>query len=138
MVKGVNNMLDHSQLFGNTWPGAYSALCFSCGYFAYDQLDMLKYRLYSGWIPSILAHHLVLLICFTLALYRNVTINYLILTLVCEVHGIFIKLLCHHLMFISLVISAWYLMTCKWKSIVFPLLHILTSLEERLQCLKVP
>ncbi|KAG8054606.1 hypothetical protein GUJ93_ZPchr0001g31038 [Zizania palustris] len=29
-------------------------------------------------------HHLILLIFFTLALYRNVTINYLILTLVCE------------------------------------------------------
>ncbi|KAL5076527.1 hypothetical protein RYX36_015511 [Vicia faba] len=51
---------------------------------------MLHYRLYSGWIPSILVHHLVLLICFTLALYRNVTINYLILTLICELHSIFL------------------------------------------------
>lgn len=82
---GSNGMFEHSQLFGGTWPWAYPALCFSCGYFAYDQLDMLQYRLYSGWIPSILLHHLILLICFTLALYRNVTINYLILTLICEV-----------------------------------------------------
>jgi hypothetical protein len=82
---GPNEMFEHSQLFGGTWPWAYPALCFSCGYFAYDQLDMLHYRLYSGWIPAILVHHLILLICFTLALYRNVTINYLILTLVCEV-----------------------------------------------------
>lgn len=89
MVKGLNDMFDHAELFGKTWLGAYSALCFSCGYFAYDQLDMLRYRLYSGWIPSILMHHLILLICFTLALYRMVTINYLILTLVCEVHRIF-------------------------------------------------
>ena len=79
-------MFEHEELFGGSWIGAYSALCFSCGYFAYDQLDMLRYRLYSGWIPGILMHHLILLICFTLALYRNVTINYLILSLVCEVH----------------------------------------------------
>ncbi|PQP99638.1 TLC domain-containing protein 2 [Prunus yedoensis var. nudiflora] len=55
-----------------------------------SQWDMLHYGLYSGWIPSILMHHLILLICFTLALYRNVTINYLILTLICELHSIFL------------------------------------------------
>ncbi|CAK9313602.1 unnamed protein product [Citrullus colocynthis] len=87
---GSEGMFEHSQLFGGTWPWAYAALCFSCGYFAYDQWDMLQYRLYSGWIPAILVHHLVLLICFTLALYRNVTINYLILTLICEMHSIFL------------------------------------------------
>ncbi|XP_022992953.1 TLC domain-containing protein 2 [Cucurbita maxima] len=87
---GLDGMFEHSQLFGGTWPWAYAALCFSCGYFAYDQWDMLQYRLYSGWIPAILVHHLVLLICFTLALYRNVTINYLILTLICELHSIFL------------------------------------------------
>ncbi|CAL4946399.1 unnamed protein product [Urochloa decumbens] len=88
--KGLENMFEHEELFGGRWIGAYSALCFSCGYFAYDQLDMLRYRLYSGWIPGILMHHLILLICFTLALYRNVTINYLILSLVCELHSIFL------------------------------------------------
>lgn len=87
-TKGLNEMFDHSELFGGTWPWAYRALCFSCGYFAYDQWDMLRYGLYSGWIPSILVHHLILLICFTLALYRNVTVNYLILTLICEVYPI--------------------------------------------------
>ncbi|RVW17755.1 hypothetical protein CK203_071686 [Vitis vinifera] len=87
---GSNGMFEHSKLVGNTWPWAYPALCFSCGYFAYDQWDMLHYRLYSGWIPSILVHHLLLLVCFTLALYRNVTINYLILTLICELHSIFL------------------------------------------------
>lgn len=85
MRNGSEYIFEHSQLFGGTWPWAYQALCYSCGYFAYDQWDMLHYRLYSGWIPSILMHHLVLLVCFTLALYRNVTINYLILTLICEV-----------------------------------------------------
>lgn len=92
MVNGLSKMLEHKQLFGGTWLGAYAALCFSCGYFAYDQMDMLKYQLYNDLFPSILAHHLVLLICFTLALYRHVTINYLILTLVCELHSIFLHI----------------------------------------------
>lgn len=92
LAKGVDEMFDHSELVGGTWKWAYPALCFSCGYFAYDQWDMLQYRLYSGLIPSILVHHLVLLVCFTLALYRNVTINYLILTLICEVRSTFIRL----------------------------------------------
>ncbi|KAF8404086.1 hypothetical protein HHK36_008964 [Tetracentron sinense] len=90
VTNGVDEMFEHSQLFGGTWPGAYPALCFSCGYFAYDQWDMLHYHLYSGWLPSILVHHLILLVCVTLALYRNVTINYLILTLICELHSIFL------------------------------------------------
>ncbi|CAN6440648.1 unnamed protein product [Victoria cruziana] len=92
MKKGIEEMFEHKQLVDGLWSGAYSTLCFSCGYFAYDQWDMLHYRLYSGWIPSILLHHLVLLICFTLALYRNVTVNYLILSLVCELHSIFLHL----------------------------------------------
>ncbi|KAM7253261.1 hypothetical protein ACFE04_025879 [Oxalis oulophora] len=90
LKNGSYNMFDHSELFGGTWEWAFSGLCLSCGYFAYDQWDMLQYRLYSGLIPSILMHHLILLICFTLALYRNVTINYLILTLICELHSVFL------------------------------------------------
>ncbi|XP_016486142.1 uncharacterized protein LOC107806496 [Nicotiana tabacum] len=86
----INQMFEHSQLVVHTWPGAYTALCFSCGYFAYDQLDMLLYNLYTS--PSILVHHLLLLVCFTLALYKNVTINYLILTLICELHSVFLHL----------------------------------------------
>ncbi|XP_044475562.1 TLC domain-containing protein 2-like [Mangifera indica] len=90
IINGSKTMFEHSQLVGGTWPWAYPALCFSCGYFAYDQWDMLHYRLYSGLIPSILVHHLLLLVCFTLALYRNMTINYLIITLICELHSIFL------------------------------------------------
>ncbi|KAJ4700686.1 TLC domain-containing protein 2 [Melia azedarach] len=85
---GLNGMFEHLELVGAKWLWAYPALCFSCGYFAYDQLDMLVYGLYSSLIPAILVHHLLLLVCFTLALYRNVTINYLILTLICELHSI--------------------------------------------------
>lgn len=90
MTSNAELMFEHSQLVEHTWHGAYAALCVSCGYFAYDQWDMLLYRLYSGLIPAILVHHLLLLLCFTLALYRNVTINYLILTLICEMHSVFL------------------------------------------------
>ncbi|XVF36913.1 hypothetical protein REPUB_Repub19eG0100000 [Reevesia pubescens] len=83
-------MFEHAQLVEGTWPWACQALCFSCGYFAYDQWDMLHYRLYTGFIPTILMHHLILIVCFTLALYRHITINYLILTLICELHSIFL------------------------------------------------
>ncbi|XWS23737.1 hypothetical protein CRYUN_Cryun28dG0041000 [Craigia yunnanensis] len=89
-ITGFKRMFEHTQLVYGTWPWAYQALCFSCGYFAYDQWDMLHYRLYTGFIPAILMHHLILLICFTLALYRHITINYLILTLICELHSIFL------------------------------------------------
>ncbi|XP_074263679.1 uncharacterized protein LOC141586372 [Silene latifolia] len=86
----ASELFEHDQLVRNTWPWAYTALCVSSGYFAYDQWDMLYYRLYTGPFPSILAHHFILLLCFSLALYRNVTINYLILTLICELHSVFL------------------------------------------------
>ncbi|XP_078161165.1 uncharacterized protein LOC144556652 [Carex rostrata] len=90
IMKVLREMFTHEELVTGTLYGAHWALCFSCGYFAYDQLDMLLYRLYSGFIPAILLHHLILLVCFTLALYKDVTINYLILSLVCELHSIFL------------------------------------------------
>ncbi|XWS15133.1 hypothetical protein CRYUN_Cryun35bG0068000 [Craigia yunnanensis] len=89
-ITGFKRMFEHTQLVEGTWPWAYQTLCFSCGYFAYDQGDMLHYQLYTGFIPAILMHHLILLICFTFALYRHITINYLILTLICELHSIFL------------------------------------------------
>eukprot|EP00249_Psilotum_nudum_P008477 c21299_g1_i1 orf=237-1205(-) len=90
--KGPIKMFSYDELFSGIWSGAYTVLCFSCGYFAYDQWDMLYKHLYSPRAPSLLMHHALLLTCFTLALYRKVTINYLILTLVCEMHSIFLHL----------------------------------------------
>ncbi|KAJ3677888.1 hypothetical protein LUZ60_001691 [Juncus effusus] len=89
-IKGARKMFEHEELVNETWYGSYFTLCFSCGYFAYDQLDMIRYRLYTGFIPAILVHHLILLVCFTLALFRNITINYLILSLFCEIHSVFL------------------------------------------------
>lgn len=84
-ISGVKDMLDHEVLFHRTWPGAYTALAISCGYFAYDQWDMIRKHLYSAKAPHLLVHHAVLLTCFTPALQRDLCINYLILTLICEV-----------------------------------------------------
>lgn len=89
---GLTNMLSHDVLFNRTWPGAYTALTISCGYFAYDQWDMIRKHLYSAKAPHLLVHHAVLLTCFTPALQRDLCINYLILTLICEVHSIFLHL----------------------------------------------
>ncbi|KAI5060411.1 hypothetical protein GOP47_0024831 [Adiantum capillus-veneris] len=54
------------------------------------EMRAFLWHLYNPWAPSLLVHHAVLLVCFTLALYREVTINYLILTLFCELHSIFL------------------------------------------------
>ncbi|KAK9111522.1 hypothetical protein Scep_019041 [Stephania cephalantha] len=59
-MTSLEHMFEHAQLFSGMWSGAYQALCFSCGYFAYDQLDMLLYRLYNGYIPAILFHSIFL------------------------------------------------------------------------------
>ncbi|EFJ33444.1 hypothetical protein SELMODRAFT_407236 [Selaginella moellendorffii] len=86
----VAKMLEFESLYSRSWPGAYSVLAFSCGYFAYDQVDMIRRHLYQGWFPPLLVHHWLLLNCFTLALLRNVSINYLVLTLLCEMHSVFL------------------------------------------------
>lgn len=88
--KGLPSMFQHEELFSGVWPGAQVILCFSLGYFVYDQVDMLCSHLYNPWAPSLLVHHAVLLVCFTMAIYRQITINYLILTLFCELHSIFL------------------------------------------------
>ena len=94
--KKGSSMFDHEELFSGAWPGSKFILCFSSGYFVYDQVDMLRRHLYSPSSPSLLVHHAVLLVCFTMALYRQVTINYLILTLFCEVSERFKRLICSY------------------------------------------
>ncbi|CAM6094737.1 unnamed protein product [Calypogeia fissa] len=88
----IGEMWTHEALTGEAWPGAFAVLAASSGYFAYDQWDMLRRGLYKPQAPSLLVHHAVLLICFIAALYKNSCINYLVLTLVCEVHSIFLHL----------------------------------------------
>ncbi|KAL2642048.1 hypothetical protein R1flu_009635 [Riccia fluitans] len=88
--RGLASMWKHEALTQNAWPGALTVLAVSCGYFAYDQWDMIRRRLYKPESPSLLTHHLVLLTCFAVALFKNSCINYLILTLVCELHSIFL------------------------------------------------
>lgn len=81
----MDEMTTHEVLTGKAWPGAFAVLAASSGYFAYDQWDMLRRGLYKPQAPSLLVHHAVLLTCFIIALFKNSCINYLVLTLVCEV-----------------------------------------------------
>ena len=91
-ISGLSNMLSHDVLYNWSWPGAWSVLAISCGYFAYDQWDMIRKHLYSPKAPHLLVHHAVLLTCFSPALQRDLCVNYLILTLLCEVRITLIEL----------------------------------------------
>jgi hypothetical protein len=84
-VFGLEKMSLHEVLYSKPWPGAHITVGISCGYFAYDQWDMLRKHLYDPRSPSRFIHHVILLIYFTLAIYYNNCINYVALTLVCEV-----------------------------------------------------
>ncbi len=85
---GLEKMSLHEVLYSKPWPGAHITVGISCGYFAYDQWDMLRKHLYNPRSPSRFIHHVILLICFTLAIYYNNCINYVTITLVCEVCNI--------------------------------------------------
>ncbi|KAH9555333.1 hypothetical protein CY35_08G108400 [Sphagnum magellanicum] len=91
-VFGLEKMSLHEVLYSKPWPGAHITVGISCGYFAYDQWDMLRKHLYNPRSPSRFIHHVILLICFTLAIYYNNCINYVTLTLVCEVHNVILQL----------------------------------------------
>ncbi|KAG6548235.1 hypothetical protein Mapa_010286 [Marchantia paleacea] len=111
--QGIAQMWRHEVLTQKAWPGAHTVLGFSCGYFAYDQWDMLRRRLYKPRAPSVLTHHLVLLTCFVVALFKNSCINYLILTLVCEVHSVFLHL--RKVMLLAGANRAWgHLLRIEW------------------------
>jgi hypothetical protein len=85
---GLEKMSLHEVLYSKPWPGAHITVGISCGYFAYDQWDMLRKHLYNPRLPSRFMHHVILFICFTLVIYYNNCINYVTLTLVCEVCNI--------------------------------------------------
>ncbi|CAK9881753.1 unnamed protein product [Sphagnum jensenii] len=91
-VFGLKKMSLHEVLYSKPWPGAHIIVGISCGYFAYDQWDMLRKHLYNPRSPSRFIHHVIFLICFTLAIYYNNCINYVTLTLVCEVHNVILQL----------------------------------------------
>ncbi|MCO5589437.1 hypothetical protein L7F22_043404 [Adiantum nelumboides] len=79
----------HQVLMYDAWDGAHVLICCCSGFFAFDLLDLLRSRLHR---PQNLLHHGILLICFNMALLRNVGINYLVFTLICEVHSSFAHL----------------------------------------------
>ncbi|TYZ63290.1 hypothetical protein PybrP1_009079 [[Pythium] brassicae (nom. inval.)] len=58
----------------------------STGYFAYDLWDYVLNRLYVK-APGIVAHHVVILICYISALTKTVGVPLLSLALICELHS---------------------------------------------------
>ncbi|TMW60451.1 hypothetical protein Poli38472_000493 [Pythium oligandrum] len=63
----------------------------STGYFAYDLWDYVLNRLYIK-SPGIVAHHVVILICYISALTKTVGVPLLSLALICELHSVFMHL----------------------------------------------
>ncbi|KAJ0404771.1 hypothetical protein P43SY_005595 [Pythium insidiosum] len=63
----------------------------STGYFAYDTWDYVLNRLYIK-SPGIVAHHVVILICYISALTKTVGVPLLSLALACELHSAFMHL----------------------------------------------
>lgn len=61
------------------------------GYFAYDLWDYVLHRLYIK-SPGIVAHHVVILICYISALTKTVGVPLLSLALICELHSAFMHL----------------------------------------------
>lgn len=86
---GSQGVMKHQQLMYGTWGGAHALLCFCSGFFMFDAFDLLRARLHRPWT---LLHHAVLLVCINMALLRQVGINYLVFTLICEIHSIFTHL----------------------------------------------
>ncbi|GLD91485.1 hypothetical protein PINS_up000018 [Pythium insidiosum] len=69
----------------------FLATAVSTGYFAYDTWDYVLNRLYIK-SPGIVAHHVVILICYISALTKTVGVPLLSLALACELHSAFMHL----------------------------------------------
>ncbi|MCO5588934.1 hypothetical protein L7F22_042896 [Adiantum nelumboides] len=89
--KGWVFLASHEVLMQEPWGGAHSLLCLSIGVFSYDAFDLLLSSIYIHR-PLTLLHHAILVIGFSTALLINHGFNYLVLTLICELHSIFAHL----------------------------------------------
>ncbi|MCO5579520.1 hypothetical protein L7F22_033375 [Adiantum nelumboides] len=89
--KGWVFVANHEVLMQEPWRGAHFLLCFSIGVFSYDAFDLLLSSIYIH-CPLTLLHHAILVIGFSTALLINHGFNYLVLSLICELHSIFAHL----------------------------------------------
>ena len=69
----------------------FLTLCVSTGYFAYDLWDYVVSQLYLKSY-GVVVHHVVILICYISALFKNVGIPFLAITLICELNSLFMHL----------------------------------------------
>jgi hypothetical protein len=65
----------------------YSLMSLTTGYFAYDLWDMIRCKMHQA-APHLIAHHLVLLVCYMSGLQQEMCIGYLVLTLPCELNSV--------------------------------------------------
>lgn len=80
----------HSPLTGDSWLTELM-VSISNGYFLYDLLEMNMHRLFlKGTQILVHVHHVVVMACFSAALYSGTLTGYLLLTLVCEVNNWFL------------------------------------------------
>ncbi|KAI5058434.1 hypothetical protein GOP47_0026604 [Adiantum capillus-veneris] len=89
--KGWMSLANHELLMHKSWQGAHCLLCFSIGAFCFDAFDLLHSSLHIHQ-PHALVHHAIVVIGLSTVLLFNVGFNYIILSLICEVHSIFAHL----------------------------------------------
>jgi len=67
----------------------YTLVCFSIGYFIYDSMDMLVYHRKRSTY-ELLVHHLLVMLCFIIAVTIKQYVAYVALSLLVEINSIFL------------------------------------------------
>ncbi|MCO5579525.1 hypothetical protein L7F22_033380 [Adiantum nelumboides] len=91
--EGWVNLSNNDLLMHKPWEGAHFLLCSYIGFLFFDSFIILLSNLHAK-LPFNLLHHAIVLIGFSTILLYNAGFNYLILTLICEVHSMFAHLRC--------------------------------------------
>ncbi|XP_014670793.1 PREDICTED: TLC domain-containing protein 2-like [Priapulus caudatus] len=72
-------------------PSSHLLVCFSIGYFIHDGLDMLiNRRKRETW--ELLGHHVIIVICFGIAIVTRLYVGYGVVSLLVEVNSVFLHL----------------------------------------------
>ena len=80
-----------SDIINNFSYESYTAASFSLGYFIHDFIHVIRHqKLKTAW--EILLHHVVVIICFGVAVTSYKYIGYVIVALLCEINSIFLHI----------------------------------------------
>lgn len=83
--KMMEDLIQTSTFMGHTVISA------SVGYFLYDSFDMLRYQRTRQSL-ELLLHHIVIILCFGIAIFTKVYVGYAVLALIVELNSIFLHL----------------------------------------------